>query len=214
MNKSHERWVDWTVDDLHYIWGRHIQTPFKDAARSAAAGWLAWFAEGVNSVLDVGCGGGIAGLRLKQLKPELLYHGIDISQDIIETASKITDISLDHFSICNIRDLIHWNQKFDAVLVSHILEHHPRDSLVELADSIIHVASKYIVVVMFNMPNDNSAACVENLGQDGFYSNTYSQFYLDFLFTAIDPFHLILKKDFLTGNDSQLPERLLVYQRK
>lgn len=200
-----ELWTKWTKEDIENTWGWHKNQLFSDKARSEAAKWLS---ENCRSVLDVGCGGGIAGLRLKELNKNIQYHGIDITDDIISVAKKITGFSDESFSVSNIRDLISWDKKFDGVLVSHILEHHPLEELPELIKAIEHVTNKYVVVVFFNKPFDDDKDNIINKGVDGFYSNTYNQKYIDKLFMPMKRFGNL---DYEFYNLSGQPERIAIY---
>ena len=77
-------------------------------------------------ILDVGCGTGELISRLSDHSDTIGLHGIDISADMIETATSKSRVKKNvRFKIGDVEDLPYENGAFDIVTCSHSFHHYP-----------------------------------------------------------------------------------------
>ena len=78
-------------------------------------------------VLDIGCKFGILRDDIKRHQKQIIYHGIDISKEVIKRIKNIGD---DHFYVADITHGLPFNDKvFDVVFMLEVLEHVENPSL-------------------------------------------------------------------------------------
>jgi 2-polyprenyl-3-methyl-5-hydroxy-6-metoxy-1,4-benzoquinol methylase len=85
---------------------------------------------GEGMVLDIGCGSGALGGKLKSINPKAIVYGIDVSQRAEQRASNV----LDRFDLVDLdnEELPDYGLKFDLIILADILEHLKRPDLLML----------------------------------------------------------------------------------
>ena len=81
--------------------------------------------EGMDSVLDVGCGTGVMFELIRARRPHLDYLGIDVTAQFVAAARERFPAEAARFREGSLYDLDRLPGEFDAVLCRHILEHLP-----------------------------------------------------------------------------------------
>ena len=101
--------------------------------------------DGINSVLDIGCGDGAAS---KVLPSSWEYRGIDLSNSSIYKQS-LTDERIEYCEPSSLNDVLAKTKKADVVLLLDVLEH--TRGFTELIQRAMLLADKYVVV---SLPNE------------------------------------------------------------
>jgi len=85
---------------------------------------------GEEMVLDIGCGSGALGAKLKTINQRAIVYGIDVSQGAARRASK----ALDRFDLVDLdnQELPDYGVRFDIIILGDILEHLKRPDLLML----------------------------------------------------------------------------------
>ena len=100
----------------------------------------------VNSVLDVGCGRGIWAGCLKSVKPQAIWHGIEIWRPYVVKYKKNLDRLYDKIFV---EDAINFNydRGYDFIIMGDVLEHMTLDNAKKVVKNAIN-HSKYICASM------------------------------------------------------------------
>lgn len=99
-------------------------------------------------VLDIGCGTGGFGKRLKANNAHIIVDGITYSKEEKEVAEK----HLDHVYVQDINtSIIEFKFKYDCVILSHVLEHtlRPKDIYDKVIDNI--EIGSYVLIALPNV---------------------------------------------------------------
>ncbi len=96
------------------------------------------FAEQGRVLLDAGCGSGLYAVRYCEIGGKA--RGIDISEDLIARATSRAEhlCSRISFGVADLQEKIKWNETFDLVLFTEVLEHlnHPGTALKNLHNAL------------------------------------------------------------------------------
>jgi ubiquinone/menaquinone biosynthesis C-methylase UbiE len=108
------------------------------------------------SVLDIGCGGGMQYAAFQDFTPYLAYHGIDIHPGMVEYArAAFPDVEFDQGDAAQ---LPYETNQFDVALLRHVLEHHTPEQAICVLVEAVRVARYGLVILFFKPPhvgNDN-----------------------------------------------------------
>ena len=99
-------------------------------------------------ILDYGCGNGQLVSELKKLNKDVI--GMDSSDQAIETAK---NNNLDIVKINNLNeDKKNHKNKYDLIIISHVLEHHKKEDMYELLNNLKYMLKdkKYILTMVPN----------------------------------------------------------------
>lgn len=91
------------------------------------------------SILDVGCGNGIFGRRLQEVRSDIRLMGVDRSK------SALQHVDFDS-KIASIDNLPFENKSFDAVSCLQVIEHIPNASYKKSLEELARVAREFIVI--------------------------------------------------------------------
>jgi ubiquinone/menaquinone biosynthesis C-methylase UbiE len=149
-------WVNtWSVEKIKETWDQKRASRvwrLDPAYREVAEAILSLG----DSVIDIGCGGGMQCAAFQDFAPELVYQGIDIHPGMVEYArAAFPDVEFDRG---NATDLPYEDNLFDVALLRHVLEHHSPDMARVILSEAIRVATKGLVILFFKPPhvgNDN-----------------------------------------------------------
>lgn len=100
------------------------------------------------SILDIGCGTGGFGQRLKAINTQIIVDGITYSNEEKEVAEKY----LDNVYVQDINaSVIEFKSKYDCVVLSHVLEHtlKPKDIYENVIDNI--EIGSYVLIALPNV---------------------------------------------------------------
>jgi len=103
---------------------------------------------GEEMVLDIGCGSGALGAKLKTINKKAIVYGIDISQGAAQCASD----ALDRFDLLDLdnQELPDYGHRFDLIILADILEHLKRPDLLMLQ---LHRHLAHNGSVLVSIPN-------------------------------------------------------------
>lgn len=93
----------------------------------------------VASVLDVGCGNGVFGHRLREVRPDVQITGVDRSKSALKHVTFSSKVA-------SIDDLPFEDNSFDAVSCLQVIEHIPNAAYGKSLDELARVARKYIII--------------------------------------------------------------------
>ena len=93
----------------------------------------------VKSLLDVGCGNGLFGHRLQEVRPDILITGVDRSKSALKHVAFESKVA-------SIDDLPFDDKSFDAVSCLQVIEHIPNASYGRSLEELSRVARKCIVI--------------------------------------------------------------------
>lgn len=99
-------------------------------------------------VLDIGCGSGALGVKLKTINQRAIVYGIDVSQGAARRASS----ALDRFDLLDLdnEELPDYGDRFDLIILADILEHLKRPDLLMLQ---LHRHLAHNGSVLVSIPN-------------------------------------------------------------
>lgn len=133
-------------------WSKHIED-WKTYIRSYGEGvgfpsrdWFAKHIDPKDSVLDVGCGGGIEYESLKEFHPDIKYVGSDFTPEAIAACKELfpgVDFRVDDARTLSTMD----DLSVDVVLIRHTLDH--IDRWEDALRSAWRVARKEVVVILW-----------------------------------------------------------------
>ncbi len=124
-----------TYDGMHDMGEHH------DALRHVA---IYLRAIGAKSLLDTGCGTGMAMLYLAREMPDLLTHGNDPSEALLQVARERHGIPADRLDCASSERLPYEDGAFDAVVETGMLHHTPEPELV--VAEMLRVARKAVFI--------------------------------------------------------------------
>jgi len=131
-------------------------------------------------ILDIGCGLGQMLSALKE-KGFVQLHGVDISIEAVDTClanglnvTRIDDIR----TYCK----TYMGERFDVIVMSHVLEHLPKDNIIET----LHLIREYLL-----MPQGRFIAMVPNAQSNTHAYWAYEDFTHTTLFTAGSLFYVM-----------------------
>jgi len=103
---------------------------------------------GEEMVLDIGCGSGALGAKLKTINQRAIVYGIDASQSAAQRASS----ALDQFDLLDLdnQELPGYGHRFDLVILADVLEHLKRPDLLMLQ---LHRHLEHNGSVLVSIPN-------------------------------------------------------------
>jgi SAM-dependent methyltransferase len=98
--------------------------------------------KGYDSLLDVGCGPGIAFSMVMSAYPSIDYVGVDVTDKFISFCQRRWPSSRQRFMKLSVYDLKRIDRTFDVVMCRHLLEHLPNheiaiQSMYDLADKAL-----------------------------------------------------------------------------
>jgi len=143
--------------------------------------------EGMNSVLDVGCGTGVMYELIRERLPNLDYLGVDVTDQFIRTARERFPVDAERFQHGSLYDLDKLNRRFDAVLCRHILEHLP-----DYVPAIQHMyarAWRKLILIFYLPPRPlRFGRKRDERFERGFYTHTYDLgLFVDHLLSGLTP---------------------------
>jgi len=151
----------WTADHIKSVWDEKI----------AQAAWLSTPAykmitdacEDYESVLDVGCGGGIQYAAFREYAPEIKYTGIDIHPGMVKYARQaFPEVTFDEGDAT---ELPYADNEFDAAMLRLVIVHYKPDFVEQILAEAIRVSSKALIILFGAPPVDMVDAV--RLGREG-----------------------------------------------
>lgn len=103
----------------------------------------------IHSVLDVGCGRGRLAALLKDVLPAAKYTGVDIGEAQTQATQAVRPDGAVYTVPIQDFDTKH---TFDLILCSEVLMHIPPYEMPEVADRLIRMATKAIVLIEWTQP--------------------------------------------------------------
>lgn len=131
---------------------------------------------GAESVLDVGCGGGIEYESLKAKGVAVRYSGVDYTPNAIQACKELFPEIEDRFRVMDARALDFVQDAFDVVIVRHCLEH--VDDWRKVISEAHRVARKAVIIVLWVEPVFAETE-VQEKGRDTFYVKFKKQDLMD-----------------------------------
>lgn len=110
------------------------------------------------SILECGCGAGIALKNLDIIIPNTEIYGVDISEKQIEMSkwfTKISDKIYNHMSVMDITKQMPF-RKFDFVFTNAVIMHLIQFRAVEALNNIKNASNKYVFLCENKSPNRNT----------------------------------------------------------
>jgi len=105
------------------------------------------FYGGEQKVLDIGCGTGLLAKAIRNINPDAMITGIDLSLQVKPEAEK----NLDCFILVNLEndsDFPEFDQKFDLIILGDVLEHLKRpDTLLSKLEQYLEPDGKIIISI-------------------------------------------------------------------
>lgn len=101
------------------------------------------------TVLDVGCGYGRLAEKLAEIRPDMVYTGVDVSPDLLAAArarhpqGEYIESSIADFSP---------RRKWDLVLCVQVLMHIPPTDVGAVTEKLLRAARKYVVTCDWTKP--------------------------------------------------------------
>lgn len=140
----------WTEDKIKATWDKKRAEEIwtLDPAYHKVAAAVASLGE---SVLDVGCGGGIQYAAFQVFTPDLDYQGIDVHPGMIAYARQAFPGG--RFDEGEASCLKYATSAYDVVLLRHVIEHHPPDYAVWILAEAKRVARRGLVILFFKPPH-------------------------------------------------------------
>jgi SAM-dependent methyltransferase len=128
--------------------------------------------DGMESVLDVGCGTGVMFEMLQIYRPNIDYVGVDITERFIEEACRRHPMQAHRFLVHSLYQLGTLGRTFDAVLCRHILEHLPD---YEPAVQEMYSRAERKLILIFYLPPRPLwwRRKKDEKFEEGFYTHTY-----------------------------------------
>lgn len=105
----------------------------------------------IHSVLDVGCGRGRLASLLGETLPDAHYTGLDIGSAQTEATQKVRPDGAVYTTPIQDFDSKH---KYDLVLSSEVLMHIPPNEIEQVAQKLLQLATKAIVLIEWTQPMD------------------------------------------------------------
>ena len=104
--------------------------------------------DGVNSILDAGCGIGLNILDLRRNFPEIIYTGGELTQGILDLAKKFTgsESKTNYIQLDLSSENLNTKDKYDLVLCNQVLEHIENDELA--IRNLCKLSNKYILITV------------------------------------------------------------------
>ncbi len=99
----------------------------------------------IDSILDVGCGGGLLTFEMAKKFPEIKVYGIDISKDAIDFAEnkKLKNLN---FELCSHTNFNESEKKYDVIVTSLVCHHLNDEELINFLRGAIKSAKKAIII--------------------------------------------------------------------
>ena len=143
--------------------------------------------EGMNSVLDVGCGTGVMFELIRERRPDLDYLGIDVTAQFVAAARERFPADAARFREGSLYDLDRLPGEFDAVLCRHILEHLP--DYAPAVQRMYARARRKLILVFYLPPRPlRLRRKRDERFERGFYTHTYDLGrFVDHLLTGLVP---------------------------
>jgi SAM-dependent methyltransferase len=124
----------WSSSDDYYDAARRVNVDFDDASHGGHRAVMQSLSDqGVESVLDIGCGSGEFAVPLGARLPRLRYVGVDVSTAAVRAAQDLSRPGA--YVAMDAERLLFADASFDAVISLYALEHftHPQQTLHEMA---------------------------------------------------------------------------------
>jgi SAM-dependent methyltransferase len=162
-----ERWRDFTPAQVRDF--LRVGTEGRDhPSRRKALALL----EGMQSVLDVGCGTGVMFELIREQRPDLEYLGIDVTEQFVQAARERFPDASSRFRVASLYELDALPRGFDAVLCRHVLEHLP--DYVPAVQRLYALARRKLIIVFYLPPRPLRFRRKRDEGfESGFYTHTY-----------------------------------------
>ena len=173
--KPWERWeTDWGQERIDLIWSGKVRTKAwrKDKAYGLIAGSCARYGK---SVIDIGCGGGIQYVAIKDVYPDIKYTGIDITPKMLKAVRRLFPGV--RFELGDAASLQYADGEFDTSIVRHVFEHHPLNNGRKILHEALRVARNAALLLFFYEPREMEQNIIERKTK-GFYQNIYSKKWL------------------------------------
>jgi SAM-dependent methyltransferase len=143
--------------------------------------------EGINSVLDVGCGTGMMFELMLEQWPDIDYLGIDTTEQFVQAARERYPVHADRFQQGSLYELDKLCREFDAVLCRHVLEHLP--DYVPAIQRMYAVARRKLIIIFYLPPQPlRFRRRRDERFEQGFYTHTYDLGgFVDHLLNKLSP---------------------------
>ena len=172
---SWERWeTDWSQERIDSIWRGKVKSKVwrKGKAYDIIAKLCAQYGD---SVIDIGCGGGIQYAAIKEVSPGIKYTGVDITPKMLKSARELFPEA--KFELGDAAHLPYYDLEFDSSIVRHVFEHHPLTKGREILHEALRVAKNAALLLFFIEPQQIEEDIIERKTK-GFYQNIYSKNWL------------------------------------
>ena len=164
---------------LKEAWGRFTPAQVRDFLRGGHEGRdhpsrlkAVELLEGMGSVLDVGCGTGVMFELIRERRPDVEYHGIDVTAQFVAAARERFPDDAARFREGSLYDLDRLSGEFDAVLCRHILEHLP--DYAPAVQRMYARARRKLILVFYLPPRPlRLRRKRDERFERGFYTHTY-----------------------------------------
>lgn len=144
-------WVKtWSAEKIKETWDkkRADRVWLLDPAYRTVAGAVRSLGD---SVLDIGCGGGMQYAAFQEFAPDLAYRGIDIHPGMVDYArAAFPGVDFDRGDATH---LPYETNQFDVTLLRHVLEHHPPERAVCVLTEAVRVACHGLAILFFKPPH-------------------------------------------------------------
>lgn len=173
--KPWEKWeTDWSQERIDSIWRGKVKSKAwrKGKAYGIIAELCARYGE---SVLDIGCGGGIQYAAIRDVFPDVKYTGVDITPKMLKSAQELFPGV--KFELGNAANLSYSDEEFDVSIVRHVFEHHPLNNGRKILHEALRVAKNAALFLFFVEPQEMEQDIIEQ-EEGGFCKNIYSKRWL------------------------------------
>jgi len=173
--KPWEKWqTDWSQQRIDRIWAEKVRSKAwrKDKAYMAIAELCAEYGD---TILNIGCGGGIQYAAIREVSPNIKYMGVDITPKMIKSARRLFPGV--KFELGDAAALPYSDEEFDVSIVRHVFEHHPLSSGKDILHEALRVAKNAALFLFFVGPQEMEQDIIEQQ-EGGFYRNIYGKKWL------------------------------------
>jgi len=110
----------------------------------------------INTIVEIGCGEGEIGKRIKHILPDASYLGTDVSEEIIREAQLRNPFL--KFNKLSIYDIPNINLNADLIVVSEVFEHLEEPG--KAMDALLHAKFNYLLISVPREPVWRILNCV------------------------------------------------------
>jgi len=161
-----ERWHLWAPDRIERI----VESENRgQTTRRQLAELLAGLGD---SLLDVGCGPGAMWVHLMPHRPRFSWEGLDATPEMVAAARRLFPGTAVHHG--DAAALPFAVDRFDTVLLRHVLEHLPAELMVRVLAEAARVARRAVVVGFFLPPATGGSRITRRVGE-GFLETRWTE---------------------------------------